>query len=83
MRFMLTMSFNQAPNEEIKALLPAEQTRVKELSEQGIQESFNVAADQSAAWGVWNCESLDEVQEIFKTLPLHPFLNVDITPLAD
>ena len=46
MRFMLTATWKQPPNEEIMALIPAEQARGKELEEQGIRESFNMAADQ-------------------------------------
>ncbi len=52
MRFMITFTWKQPPNEEVMALLPAEQARGEELAEQGIAESPEGAADQSTFWWV-------------------------------
>ena len=82
MRFMITFTWKQPPNEEVMALLPAEQARGRELAEQGIAEPPEVAADQSTFWAVWNCSSQDEVQELLETLPLYKYSNIDISPLA-
>ena len=82
MRFMLTYTWKQPPDEEVMAVMPAEQARVKELVEQGIAEAVETAADQSTFWTVWNCASQDDVQETLQTLPLYKFVNVDISPLA-
>ena len=81
MRFMLTFTWKQPPDEEVKALMPAEEARVKELVEHGISESTEFAADQSTLWTVWNSASEDEVQETLQTLPLYEFMNIDISPL--
>ena len=83
MRFLSKTALNQPPTDEIMALIPTEQTRSKELAEQGIVESVYIAADQSAAWMVWICNSRAALDEFTKTLPLYEFLNIDITPLAD
>jgi muconolactone delta-isomerase len=83
MRFMLTFTWKQQPNEEVMALMPAEQAREKELVEQGISESANIAADRSAFWTVWHLASRDEVQETLQTLPLYNFVNVSVSPLAE
>ena len=83
MHFMLKFALNQPPTEEIMALVPAEQSRGKEMAEQGIREALYVAADQSAVWAVWNCDSRDAVDEVAKTLPLYEFLNYDVTLLGD
>ena len=82
MRFMLTCTWKQQPNEEIMALMPAEQDRERELVEQGISESAHMAADRSTFWTVWNRASQDEVHETLQTLPLYRFLNVSVAPLA-
>lgn len=82
MRFMLTFTWKQPPNEEVMALIPAEEARAKELTEQGIAEAGETAADQSTFWTVWKCASQDELQEALETLPLYKFVNVDISPLA-
>ena len=82
MRFMLTFTWKKPPDAEVMAAMPAEQARVKELVEQGIAESQELAADQSTLWAVWNCASEDEVQEVLGTLPMHNFQNVDVSQLA-
>lgn len=82
MRFMLTFTWKQPPNEEVAALFPAERARGKELIEQGVTEPAMVAADQSTFWAVWSCKSKEEVQEIAQTLPLYKYVNVDIKELS-
>ena len=83
MRFLVKDSFNGPPTEEVLGLIPAEQARIKELTKQGVVEAFYAAADKSAAWVIWNCESQADLEEGHKTLPLHDYLTSDITLLAD
>jgi muconolactone delta-isomerase len=83
MRFLLKLTLNRPASEEIRRLLPAEQRRGVELAEQGIQEAVYVAADRSAVWTVWNCDSEDVLEEMTKTLPLYEFWNIEATRLAD
>jgi len=83
MRFIIKTTFKEPPTEEVMALIPAEQARAKELAEQGVHEALYVAADLSSAWAVWNCESQAVLEEIHKTLPLHKYLNSEITVLSD
>ena len=52
MRFMLKATWNQPLDEEMMALLPAEEARADELAEQGILEALYLPADQSGAWTV-------------------------------
>ncbi len=82
MRFMLTYTWKQPPDEEVMALIPAEEARFKELAEQGIAGALETAADQSTFWTVWNCASQDELQETLQTMPLYKFVNVDISLLS-
>ncbi|HRW09307.1 MAG TPA: muconolactone Delta-isomerase family protein [Caldilineaceae bacterium] len=83
MRFMLTATWKQPLDETMMALLPAEEARADELAKQGILEALYLPADQSGAWTVWQCKSLDEVQELAQTLPLYKYLNFDIALLED
>ena len=83
MRFLLKLTLNRPASEAIMALLPAEQRRGKERAEQGIRGAVYVAADRSAVWTVWNCDSEDVLDEATKTLPLFEFWNIEITRLAD
>ena len=83
MQFLIKSSLKAPPTEEVIALFPAEQAKGQELAEQGIQEAVYMAADQSCAWLIWNCESRDALDEIHKTLPLYEYLQAEITPLSD
>jgi len=83
MKFIANNSLKQAPNEEIMALFPAEQARVAELMAQGVLEALYVAADFSKAWLVLQGESQEVVQKAVESLPLHKYLHVELTPLAE
>ncbi len=83
MRYIVKASFRQAPNPDILALLPAERARADELMRQGLMVALYVAADYSTGWSVYDTESRDNVEHALETLPLHPFLDVEITPLAE
>ena len=83
MRFLLKLTLNRPTSQEILAFLPAEQRRGVELAEQGIREVVYVAADRSAVWTVWNCDSQEVLDEMTKTLPLYEFWNIEATRLAN
>ena len=83
MKFLASNRMKQAPNEEVMALFPAEQARAAELMAQGVLENLYVAADFSKAWLVLKSDSLEMAQQAVESLPLHKFLNVEITPLAE
>jgi len=83
MRFLIKETFKAPPTAEVQALIPAEIAKAKELTEQGLVEATYVAADQSGAWVVWNVDSQAALEETHKTLPLHPYMNSEITLLVD
>jgi muconolactone delta-isomerase len=82
MKYIASNSLKQAPNEEIFALFPAEQARVAELRAQGILVNLYIAADYSKAWLICEGDSQEAVEKALESLPLHRFLNVEVTPLA-
>ncbi len=77
MRFITKETFKAPPTAEVQAVIPAEQAKVKELTEQGMIEAVYVAADQSSAWMVWNVDSqaaLGEVRHLLGEVGLNePF----------
>lgn len=83
MRFLVTNTPKEEPTEEVKALIPAELERTKELSQEGLVEAFYVRADMRGAWLVWNVESEEALEELHKTLPLHPYIDQEIALLRD
>ena len=46
-------------------------------------EAAYMAADNSAMTLIWNVESQADLEEAHKTLPLHDYLQNEITLLAD
>ena len=83
MRFLTKETFKAPPTAEVQALIPAEIAKVKELTEQGLVAAVYTAADLSGAWVVWNVDSQAVLEEAHSTLPLHPYMNTEITVLAE
>jgi muconolactone delta-isomerase len=83
MRFLVEASFKQAPNPEVLALIPAEIEHGRVLHAQGVREALYVSSNQTKAWQIYRGDSVAAVERIVETFPLHPYLTVTITPLAD
>jgi muconolactone delta-isomerase len=77
------VSVNFVPGEEgaIAERMPAEQAHVGELLHRGVFEQLYVAADRSGVWVVAEGDSQDDVQRTMSTLPLYPYMRLQITPL--
>ncbi|HEY3991612.1 MAG TPA: muconolactone Delta-isomerase family protein [Ktedonobacteraceae bacterium] len=78
MRFMVNFSTRPGSEEAAVALIPAEQARIRALSEQGIVEALYLATDRARGWLVMKSESLAQAQEYLQTLPLHAYLEMDV-----
>ncbi len=83
MRFLTTETFKVPPTAEVRAVIPAEQAKVKELTEEGLIAAVYSAADLSSALFVWNVDSQAALEETHNALPLHPYMNSEITVLAE
>jgi muconolactone delta-isomerase len=83
MHYIIKASLNQPPRPAIAALLPAERARAEELVRLGRMVAFYVSADHTTGWSIYRAESQADVEQILATLPLRPFLDAEITPLAE
>ena len=83
MEFMVNARFRAQDRTEILARLPQEQARIQELKEQGIERALYIKSDLSQVWIVMQGESLEQVQKSLESLPLHPYMEVEIVPLAE
>jgi muconolactone delta-isomerase len=81
MQFMVEMKYTQALTEEMLALIPAESARGRELDVAGSRLALYLAADLSAAWQIYQADTLAEVQEMIDSFPLSRFVSATITPL--
>jgi len=84
MRFMVSFVYRDGVSgEDIQALVPEEQARVKALREEGVVEELYLAADRSRGWFVMQGESEEAIERATASLPLSGFWNVSNTPIFD
>ncbi len=83
MRFLVVSRFKGPPTAEALALLPEETARGLELDAQGVREALYLAADQSASYQVLRAADASALDTVLQSLPLTPFVEHTITPLAD
>ena len=81
-RFMVEGALRGPHTPETLALIPAEAVRGEELDRQGVRTGLYVAADFSRAWQVYELPSVEAVERVLATFPLHPHLDQTITPLS-
>ena len=82
MRFLTKETFKAPPTAEVQALMPAEIAKVNELTEQGLLAAVYTAADLTSVWMVWKVDSQAALEETHNTLPLHLYMNNEITVLG-
>ena len=68
--------------EKIKQLGAEEHERAKELQLQGKWVHLWRVAGRYANVSVFDVESSDELHEILNSLPLYPFMEIDVTALC-
>jgi muconolactone delta-isomerase len=86
MQFMACILLDMTRRSEVEQTLPAEQVRVRELMQHGALSALYVPDGFGAPTGLWaifNGESRDAVQRVIESLPLYPFMHLELTPLRD
>ena len=83
MKWLVTVRFVHGQREERAALLPAEVAHVRALTAQGMIEAIHVGDDQSRIWLVMQGESQDHIEQALASLPLYPYMALELTPLLD
>jgi len=71
-----------ADPEKIRQVSAAEHERAKELQLQGKWLHLWRVAGKYASVSVFNVESPDELHEILNSLPLYPFMEIEVTALC-
>ena len=83
MRMLATIMYDPTRRAESLTHLPAEQARVKELTDAGTLLALYVQADLSRAWLVLQGADEATLRQIVETLPLHDFVaQLDLAPLT-
>jgi len=84
MEFLVSIKITPpADNEALNArLYAAEAVRAKELAGQGIIKRLWRVPGQKANWGLWETEDATTLHQAISSLPLFPYMEVNVHPLA-
>ncbi len=88
MKCMVTIHFHlqqltEQQRTEMMALIPQEQTHIKELREKGIVEAIYISADRSYVWIAMQGASVTAIEQELRSFPLYPYMELLFTPLLD
>ena len=84
MHFMASIRFDPADHAEIERRVPEEQARVRELQQQGLLKALYIpdgAGAPANLWVIFESDSQAAVQQALESLPLYPYMRVELTPL--
>jgi muconolactone delta-isomerase len=84
MQFMASIALDSTRRAEIERVLPAEQARVGELQQQRVLNALYIpdgAGPPDNLWAVFNGESQAAIQQVLESLPLYPYMQVELIPL--
>ena len=86
MLFMLRIDVTvppDMPQAEKDALREQENSRAEALIGQGTLVRIWRVVGRLANFSVWHAESLEALHEVVSSLPMFPYMKVDVTPLID
>jgi muconolactone delta-isomerase len=83
MRYMVRFTTRDPGSAEVLSLIPAERERVRELREEGTLEALYLATDRSGGWLVMRGASLEWIEDALASLPLHPYLDLELTAIHE
>jgi len=85
MDFLVHISIKLPPDmarDESEALLSAESERAAALAKAGRLIRLWRVPGQRANWGLWRAADATELHEALTSLPLWPYMRIDVTALA-
>ncbi len=82
MRVMVEFRFKPEDGPAIMALVPQEQAHIQTLRTQGLLEALYLGSDRTRGWIVMSGATVAEVQQRVESLPLHPYMQTEFTPLV-
>ena len=83
MEFLVHMEVRDLPAGEAgEKLLILENEHARELANLGKLRRLWRVPGRRANWGIWITTSVDELHEVLLSLPLFPYMNMTVHPLA-
>lgn len=67
---------------ELERLVVAERARATELVRDGVLQRLWRIPGRRANWGIWEADDATELHQALASLPLFPWLSIEVHPLA-
>jgi muconolactone D-isomerase len=86
MEFLVHISItlpSAMPSEERQRLYEAEAVRTAALASEGRLVRLWRLPGRTANWGLWRANDATELHEALTSLPLWPYMDIEVTPLAE
>ncbi|MDF2257562.1 muconolactone Delta-isomerase [Streptantibioticus ferralitis] len=85
MDFLVRVDASRAydlPADDRKDVIEQERVRGRELMAEGVLRHFWRLPGKRANIGVWTVADADALEEVLDSLPIRPYADIDVTPLA-
>lgn len=86
MLFMLQIDVSipaEMPQAEKDDLRTRENARAAELIEQGVMVRIWRVVGRVANFSLWRADSLEQLHEVVMSMPMFPYMKVEVTPLIN
>ena len=84
MQFLASIRLDLTHRSVVERAIPAETARVRELMQSGQMHALYVPEGSGAPeslWGVFNANSREGVESVLQSLPLYPYMRIELTQL--
>ncbi len=71
------------PKERLDAMVEAEMERGNELMREGRQIRLWRIVGLRSNFGIWQADTLEELHEMLQSMPMHPWMDIEITPIIE
>ncbi len=71
------------PKERLDEMIEAEMNRGNELMRQGKQLRLYRIVGLRSNFGIWQTDTLEELHEILQSMPMHPWMDIEITAIIE
>ena len=82
-KFMVEIKLHDLPMDKIGELAPPEDRMIKEMMDAGVIEKGYVLSDMSGAYIVINADDESDATGRLETLPMFPFMSLEIRLIQD
>ncbi len=86
MQFMVRIDVNLPgdwPADRLAEMVEAEFERGNQLMREGKQLRLWRIVGLRSNFGIWRTDTLEELHEILQSMPMHPWMDIEITPIIE